>query len=306
MAASNIDMEIFEDKYFVFLTSAGRTGTKFFGDLLSEMVEGAFSIHEPDVLADFKLKSIQQLRLFGLYHLIIGKILRKTGIRNLSQNFLARKINLTQLKAAIVGHRDKFYHSIDKELIIESYSGWYGAIPGIQNLYKNYKIVVIVRDPRDWVVSNMNWGTMYGKRDWISKLKLGRLNPSMINDSHYIDKWHHFTQFQRLCWAWKTIYEIILKSAEKDPNVIVIKFEDLFHSEKKYDNLRRLLSFITNFSDKNFLFNIPEDILERKTNKNISYSFPKFDSWGSEMKTEMAGICSEIGKNLGYSQYYKV
>jgi hypothetical protein len=298
-----MDMRIFEDKYFVFLTSAGRTGTKFFGDLLGEMVENAFSVHEPDVLVDFKLKSIRQLQMFGLYNLIIGKLLNKTGIRNLSQNYLAGTIKLTELKAAIVDHREKFYGSIDKKLIIESYSGWYGAIPGIQSLYKNYKMVVIVRDPRDWVISNMNWGTMYGKRDWISRLKLGRLNPSMINDSQYIDKWQNFTHFQKLCWAWKTIYETILKSAEKDPNAIIIKFEDLFQSENKYDHLRRLLSFITRYSDKNFSFNIPENILERKTNVNISYSFPKFESWGVQMKTELAGICGEITKNLGYSPY---
>ena len=296
-------MDIFKDKYYVFLTSAGRTGTKFFGDLLGEMVEGAFSVHEPDALMDFKLKSMRQLQMFGLYNLIIGKLFNKTGIRNLSQNYLAGKINLTELKTAIVDHREKFYRSVDKELIIESYSGWYGAIPGIQNLYKNYKIVVIVRDPRDWVVSNMNWGTMYGKRDWISRIRLGRLNPSMINDIQYRDKWQRFTPFQKLCWAWKTIYETILKSAERDPNAIIIKFEDLFQSENKYDNLRGLLAYITDYSDKNFTFEIPEGILQRKTNKNISYSFPNFDSWGTEMKTEMAGICSEIGKNLGYSQY---
>ena len=132
-------MGIFEDKYFVFLISAGRTGTKFFGDLMGDMIEEAFSVHEPDVLMDFKLKSMQQLRLFGLYNLVIGKLFSKTGIRNLSQNFLSGKIRLAELKAAIVNHRNNFYRNIGKELIVESYSGWYGAIPAIQSLYKNLK-----------------------------------------------------------------------------------------------------------------------------------------------------------------------
>ena len=283
------------------MISAGRTGTKFFGDQLGHMIDGAFSVHEPDVLMDFKLKSLDQLRLFGWYNLIFGKLTGKTGIRNLSQNYLTGKLSLPELKAAVMDHREKFYHNIDQNLIIESYSGWYGTIPAIRSLYNNYKIVIIVRDPRDWVISNMNWGTMYGKRDWVSRLKLGRLNPATINDEHYRDQWQGFTRFQKLCWAWKTIYETILKSAEKDPNAIIIKFEDLFQSEKKYDHLRLLLSFITRYPDKNFSFNIPEDILERKTNVNISYSFPKFESWSVEMKTELSGICGEIMKNLGYS-----
>lgn len=294
-------MDIFKDKYFVFLTSAGRTGTKFFGDLLGEMVEGAFSVHEPDVLMDFKLKSIQQLKLFGLYNLIVGKLFSKTGIRNLSQNFLAGKINLADLITAIVDHREKFYQSIDEELIFESYSGWYGAIPGIQKLYKNYKIVVIIRDPRDWVVSNMNWGTMYGKRDWINRLKLGRLNPLMINDYQYIEKWHWLSQFQKLCWAWKTIYEVINKSVKGDPNAIIVRFEDLFHSEDRYDNLRRLLSIITQYPHKSFSYNIPTNILERKTNINISYSFPEFDNWQTEIKNDFYEICGESMKNFGYA-----
>ena len=294
-------MGIFEEKYFVFLTSAGRTGTKFFGDLLGEMIEGAFSVHEPDVIADFKIKSFKQLQMFGLYNLIIGKLLNKTGIRNLSQNFLSRKIDLNKLKSAIVNHREKYYQSIKKELIVESYSGWYGTIPGIQSLYKNYKIVVIVRDPRDWVVSNINWGTMYGKRDWISRMKLGRLNPSMINDLQYLDNWQHFTHFQKLCWAWKTIYETILQSAEKDPNAIIVKFEDLFHSKNKYDHLRRLLTFITHYTDRNFSFNIPDDILEKKKNANISYTFPNHKNWGIDLINDLDEICGETTKTLGYS-----
>jgi hypothetical protein len=296
-------MGIFEDKYFVFLTSAGRTGTKFFGDLLGDMIDGAFSVHEPDVLMDFKLKSLRQLQLFGLYNLVLGKLLNKTGIRNLSQNYISGKISLDELKAAIVDHRERYYHSIDKDLIIESYSGWYGSIPGIQNLYQNYKIVVVVRDPRDWVVSNMNWGTMYGKRDWISKLRLGRLHPAMIGDSEFEDKWQQFSRFQKLCWAWKSIYEILLNSAERDQNVTIIKFEELFKSENKYDHLKQLLTYITHFSDKKFYFNIPENVLRRKTNANISYSFPKFQNWSVKMKTDLTLICGEIPKKLGYSLY---
>jgi hypothetical protein len=294
-------MGIFEDKYFVFLTSAGRTGTKFFGDLLGDMIDGAFSVHEPDVLMDFKLKSLRQLRYFGLYKLIIGKLMRKTGIRNLSQNFLSGQIKLIDLKAAIVDHRDNYYRSIDRELIIESYSGWYGAIPAIQSLYKNYKIVVIVRDPRDWVVSNMNWGTMYGKRDWVSRLGLGRLDPAMIGDTQLEQQWQNFSQFQKLCWAWKTIYEIILVSAERDANTIIFKFEDLFRSEKKYENMEKLLSFISKFPAKNFKYNIPQNILEKQVNTNISYEFSRQGNWDTKMNSELIRICSKTAKKFKYA-----
>jgi hypothetical protein len=160
---------------------------------------------------------------------------------------------------------------------------------------------MIIRDPRDWVVSNMNWGTMYGNRDWISRLGLGRLNPKMIGDTQFEDNWPNFSRFQKLCWAWKTIYEIILHAADKDPNAIIFKFEDLFRSEKKYENLEKLLSFITQFPGKKFNFRIPEDIFFKKINKNISCEFAKWETWDEKMTDEITEICGKTAAKFNYS-----
>lgn len=291
---------VFKKKYFVFITSGGRTGTKFFGDLLSDIIQDSFSVHEPDVFSGFNYKSIQQLKEFGFRHLILGKLTGKTGIRNLSQNYLSNKISLKELETAIFNHREKYYDNIENDLIIESYSGWYGAIPGIKRLYKNYKIVIVLRDPRDWITSNMDWGTMYGERDWISKLGLGRLNPKMIQDTEYEEEWTNFSRFQKLCWAWKTIYEIMLKSSENDTNVKVVKFEDIFKVDEKYKKLENLMTFITHFSNKNFSFTIPENVLERRVNKNISYKFPEWEKWDNEMKNDLLRICGHVMHRLNY------
>jgi hypothetical protein len=296
-------MDILEDKCFVFIVSAGRTGTKFFGDQLGHMIGGAFSVHEPDVLMDFKLKSLSQLRLFGWYNLIFGKLTGKTGIRNLSQNYLAGKLSLPELKAAVMDHRERFYRNISQDLIIESYSGWYGAIPAIRSLYKNYKIVIIVRDPRDWVVSNMNWGTMYGKRDWVSRLKLGRLNPAMINDEHYRDQWQNFTRFQKLCWAWNAIYGILLKETADDPNAVIVKFEDLFRSEQKYEHLGKLLAFITRYPGRHFDYRLAEGVLEKIANPNVSYEFPAWKDWDGNMKDDLIRLCSNVAQKFNYCKF---
>jgi hypothetical protein len=293
-------MNVFAEKYFIFITSGGRTGTKFFGDLLGDIIQGSFSIHEPDVFSGFKYKSIHQLRQFGFRHLILGKLTGKTGIRNLSQNYLSKKISLKELEEAISRHRENYYYNIENDLIIESYSGWYGAIPGIRRLYKKYKIVIVLRDPRDWVISNMDWGTMYGERDWISKLGLSRLNPKMIQDKEYDEEWTRFSRFQKLCWAWKTIYEIMLKSSENNPNIKVVKFEDIFRAEAKYKNMKNLLTFITHFSDRNFSFKIPENLLERRVNKNISYKFREWKNWDDEMKNDLLRICGNVMHRLNY------
>lgn len=293
-------MGILEDKCFAFIVSAGRTGTKFFGNQLRHMIGGAFSVHEPDVLMDFKLKSVSQLRLFGWYNLIFGKLTGKSGIRNLSQNYLAGKLSLPELKTAILEHREKFYRNISQDLIIESYSGWYGALPAIRSLYKNYKIIVIVRDPRDWVVSNMNWGTMYGKRDWVSRLKLDRLNPAMINDAHYRNQWRHFTRFQKLCWAWSAIYGILLKETAGDPNCVIFKFEDLFLSKQKYEHLENLLAFLSRYPGRQFNYHLKENILDKVANPNVSNSFRRWEEWDNDMKNDLIRLCITVAHKFGY------
>jgi hypothetical protein len=284
----------FAEKNFGFITSAGRTGTKFFGDFLGQMIFDCFSIHEPDVIVDFKF-SLRQLRQFGFYQLIFGKILGKTGIRNLSQRFLSGEVNLWDLEDLLVKHRGRYYRDIEEKLIVESYSGWYGVIPAIRDLYKNYKIIIIVRDPRDWVFSNMNWGTMYGRRDWVS-----RLDPKLVGDTDYEDEWQVFTQFQKLCWAWATIYRILERDAAGDSNIRFFKFEALFKSKDKYDYLSSLLNFVTRFDNRNFGFHIPEGILDKRVNKTVSFKFPKWNNWTPDMKKDLKRICGGVADRCEY------
>lgn len=291
------------DKYFVFVISAGRTGTKFFGDKMAQMIPDSFSVHEPDSITSFDRKTIKQVRQFGLYHLTLGKVLGKTGIRNISQNYLAGKIKHDELLHVIAQHKKKCYSSIENEIITESNYGWYGAIPGIQNLFANYKIIYVVRSPKSWLNSNLSWRVMYGKRDWINNswaFPAKRLDPRMINDTRYEKEWGNFSNFQKLCWTWKTINEIILNDVENDPNAITVKFEDLFVSNEKYETLRGILNFATNFKGKKFPFVIPEKILEAKVHQSTSPISPEKNKWSDEMKDDLLTICGDLMQKLEY------
>lgn len=294
---------VFNKKYYVFLISAGRTGTKFFGHSLNNIIENSFSVHEPDVLklSEGLTKFISKIKTFGFYHMLLGRFIGQTGVRNLSQKYLSGKLSLKDLERGIIRHRNIYYCKILSDLIIESYSGWYGCIPAIKNLYYNYKLVIITRDPRDWIVSNMNWETLFGKRDWVSKLNLGRLNPKMVNDKEYKLLWDHFSRFQKICWTYKFQYETMINNVENDPNALVVKFEDLFYSHDRYKNLSYLLDFITDFENKKFKYVLPSNILDKKINKNISYDFPYYEDWNLETKKQFDDICSSIMKKLNYA-----
>jgi len=295
----------FKEKFFVFFISGGRTGTKFFADVLSNYINDSFSIHEPDVihLSKGETSLYYSIKAFGIYWVVIGKLLGKTGIRNLSERYLSGKCTIEDIKETLYKYRKKFYHNIAQQLIIESYSGWYALIPGIRETYSNYKIIIIIRDPRDWVSSNMNWGTMYGNRDWVQKLGLGRLSPELITDKEYTYRWKDFDQFQKLCWAWRAIYETLLEHSKNDPNIRIFKFEDLFCSKGKEDHFSSLLRFITTFNNQNFYLKNQmnkKSVFNKKIHENISYDFPLWKNWSKEYANHLNQICGFLMSKFEY------
>lgn len=295
-------MDPFKEKYFVFIVSAGRTGTRYFGETLSSIIEDTFSVHEPDMFAPRRglFDSWRKIQTFGFYQLFFGKILQKTGIRNLSQNYLSGKCSIEQIKESLITQRRKYYEDIDEQLIIESYSGWYGCIPAIRKLYANYRIIILPREPKSWITSVMNRGPLFGRWDWVTFLGLNRLNPSLIDDKEYKDKWKRFNQFQKVCWTYKTQYEIMIKEVQGDENCLVIKFEDLFDSKDRYQNLQTLLEFATVFDDGKFSFSIPNNVLDNKIHENKTFDFPSPECWNDDLISQFRPICGRIAANLGY------
>ena len=293
-------MKEFNDKHFVFVVSAGRTGTKYFGTVLQETIDNSCSVHEPDVLSGVNKRLIGQIKDFGFYNMVPGRLLGKTGIRNLSEKFLGGHISEKELSKTVFNHRKKYYGSIPQELVIESYYGWYGCIPAIRKLFKNYRVIVVARDPRDWVTSNVNWKEWYGKDDWVSRLKAGRINPSQVGDKEYAEKWGGFDRFQKLCWAYSYIYNTMFDQVEQDEHIQLFKYEDLFQEPERYDTLENLLGFITKYDDRNFNFNAQDGLLERRIHKNSSDQFPKHSEWSEIQLEQYWEICGDIHTRLNY------
>jgi len=289
-------------KYLVFIISPGRTGTQYFGKLLTQMIPDCYSIHEPDAWKNWRDSPVTKIRHFGVYQVLLGKFLGKTGVRNLSLNHLSGQLNLEQLKSAIYRSRLRFYSAIDQDLIVESHRGWFGAIDGIRALFPHYKIAVIVRDPRAWVVSNLNWGTLYGPKDKVSLLGLKRLAPHVIGDTAYIEPWKAFSRFEKLCWVWNAMYTILLEGIAGDPNGRVFLYEDLFLSDQRDEIANRFLEFITTFSDRRFPYHIGEGVLDKRIHATKKHRFTGWDEWSSKEAIRLDQMCGDLMKHFGYGQ----
>ena len=294
-------MSSVENKFFVFITSAGRTGTKFLGDNLAQMIDDCYCVHEPDVLNLDIRNNLRKINKFGAKHMIFDRIRGKSGIRVLSQSLVSGNISENEAWNRILKGRSKYWQSIDNDLIIESYYGWYGLLSAIRNNCPNYKIVIMTRHPGTWIKSNINWGKFYGAEDIVQKIGSKRLNPSMTGDKELYPKWEKMNQFEKLCWTWNAIYSIALEKLDEDPNTMLIKYEDLFDRDSGAGHLDTLVKHITSFSNKSFDHKLKKDILKQRVHQSEDSGFPNFENWSLEMIEVMEAYCGDIMSRLGYS-----
>lgn len=284
----------------VLIASGGRTGTTFLGNMLSDVIRGSFSVHEPDLLDGVSPRTWKAVRQFGFYHMIIGRILGRTGIRNLAQRYLAGDMSFDKAVAAVRNHRRDFYRSIDAGLIVEAYSQWFGLLPVAREAFPDCRLVGIVRDPRTWVQSWSNYGGRFDSKDNVRRFGQRRIDPHMLGDAEYMDKWQTMSPFAKNCWHWKVIAELILKEAEENPLARCFRFEDLFSDANREVHMKALLDFIVKYDDRQFEYELPEGFLDKVANRSYGDVMDHWQHWPEEQKLELAAICGPVMKQLGY------
>lgn len=284
----------------VFIVSAGRTGTKFFGDKLSSIIFDAFSVHEPDVVFGFTKATYDRIGVFGWYHMVFGRLLTLTGIRNLSRKHLSGELAKNKVITALHRHRDGYYGSIASDLIIESNPQWYGLLQVLPELYENQKIVAVIRDPRTWVTSVMNFGTQFGWRDWVMKLGFRRLDPALLGDREYMDKWADMSAFEKNCWHWATVNSLIKEHVGTNPNARLFRYEDLFLAEDRDRHLRDMLDFMTTFPDRRFRYELDSKVLGSRRNASTKKKLSDWRAWDSCQAGRLQEMCGPLMKEFGY------
>ena len=282
------------NKNIVIICSAGRTGTTFFGRTLPSMIDKAACVHEPDMWAGISAKSWQRIRTFGLYHMVLGRMMGHTGMRNLSQAYLLGRLSPDRLAREVVRQRNSYYRSFRQDLIIESAAQWYGALSALPHTGWRYRVVALVRDPRTWVASAVNHGRLYGHRDRVRRLGFRRLDPDLIGDEQFASKWSDMSNFQKICWTWSATYRVLLKSVEEDPKAKIYRFEDLFLGDDRLDYMENMLRFITNFDDQAYEWRLPPDALDLRVHEADRTRLADWPDWTLEQTRQLDEICGPL------------
>lgn len=291
-------------KDLVFIVSGGRTGTTFFGNALNNIIEDCYAVHEPDLMPDFRKsgigKIVRRVRTFGLYHMVIGRLRGETGVRNLARKRLSNQHggDSETIQQAIRKHRNFFYAGVTPSLVVESYSQWYGLLPEIRKVYPDAKVVAIIRDPRDWIKSWLNYEGHHDSRDMVLLAGQSRLSPAMIGDHEWADRWSKMSVFQKLCWDWKTIYGLIDDFTQRDDLTAVFRFEDLFDAGRP-DMRRTFLDFVTTHGDRCYVYRDSNALFGQHINAS-SGKTADWTSWSTADARFLEQMCGDLMARYNY------
>lgn len=219
-------------KQLTFIASGGRTGTKFFGEMLRDVVSDCHSVHEPDMVAGLSRLTVSRIRRFGLWEMVIGRILGRTGVRILGQAYLEGRLDADTLARRLRASRTTYHASLPESLVVESYYAWWMVAGRIGEVWPDAKLAGILRDPRDWITS---WERHEPRRrrgaltEWLPP---GPPHPARLGDAAAAALWPQLDQVGRLAWEWALICRTLDEAAACNDAVRVFRFEDIFAADR--------------------------------------------------------------------------
>ncbi|WP_374613572.1 hypothetical protein [Sphingorhabdus sp.] len=253
------------DKDLVFVASGGRTGTKFMGMHLSSMIEGSFSVHEPDInFGLFNRLTWENVRHFGIYHMLIGRLMGRTGARMIGKSLLTGKMSLAEATRRIRKSREKYVQRHPEQLIIEANGQWSYVLPALRAAFPESKIVCIARSEATWVRSWVRKGDRYTEKDTAGGT---RINPALLGKISE-GEWNACSVEQKLKWEWNFIDNLLRDFSAQDTsgNTRLFEFEDLFFDDDRETHFAGLLAFISQFGDRKYAVNFDSALLDQREN----------------------------------------
>lgn len=164
----------------------------------------------------------------------------------------------------------------------------------ISEKYSNVYIVHIVRDPRTFVPSYLNWMHSRFKSFVANKFVIGWHPSGVFTGEFSWREWRRMDEFQKVCWHWKYKNALLSHLFENYDKYMRVRFEDLF-SCKGEKTLRAMSAFAGILPAADF-----RDMLQTKKNLSLKKRFPSWDHWGSQRQQGLLDICSEGMKQYGY------
>jgi hypothetical protein len=253
------------------ILSTGRTGTMFFSHTLGNLAPGAQVFHEAG----------ERSRLINiLFHAYLGRLI---------------PIQLPLWAwDRVVGKDLKACH---KEVYIDSNNQIYALVPEKPELYPGLKVVHIVRDPRDYVRSHINW-SRHRPKSFIANYLTPFWQPNgfLLGEMPF-STWVGLSRFERFCWIWDFKNRTIESIAMKGVPYLRVRFEDFFAGSNPEIHLNRILDFIGLPTVKG-----QHHHFEKAVNPGRKRTFQSWRNWSPRLCCQLRVFCGETMLRYGYGK----
>jgi hypothetical protein len=257
-----------KDTQPILIISTGRTGTIFFSRLFADLYPDAASYHERGASRPIQI----------LTNLHFSHLFPKNGL------IVAWKL----LKGGEI-------ESCDKKIHIDANCFLYGLAALAPELYPNLKVIHIIRDPRSYVTSHLNFSNQK-RTSYIANhfVPFWQPNPFLVGELP-ISKIFSFTRFEKFCWIWD-FKNRVMESLEKSPTPYLrVRFEDLF----KTKDPEVIFSKITDFIGLRRVTGI-RDRFREPANTSATTDFPEWPEWTPQQAWQLHSLCGERMNKYGY------
>ena len=261
----------------IFFLSTGRTGTKFFTQLLSKSNQ-TMVFHSPyNLFCNAQSELIEQGKVaFEMYS--------KYGFNDLRTNKL-----LSQL---LMASREELLYKtfIHKKTYIETNNRITFLAPAIKYIFPNAKFVHLYRHPGEFIRSGIRRNYYDDSSNSIHEL--GRLIP--LENSIYHKEWLNFDNIQKIAWMWNETNKFI------DDFLEILHDEDYFAFNFNELNTKKIQELCIFLNIKDIDESKIRKSINRPTNIQRSGSFPKYRFWDDIDKKKVKDICAKQTLKYGY------
>lgn len=251
------------------ILSTGRTGTMFFADTLRALIPQAQVYHEAGERSRL-INILSHAHLSGLVPINIPL-------------WAWKRVVGADLSAC------------QKEFYIDSNNHIYALISARPGLYPALKVIHIVRDPRSYVRSHINWSRHRPKSFVANYLTpFWQPNAFLLGEMSFY-QWSRISRFERFCWIWDYKNRVIEKVKKADIPYLRVRFEDIFGGNNPEEHLNSILEFIglPRVRDVHHRFS-------NAVNPGKKRTFPPWSAWSKEKCTQLQGYCGDTMRRYGY------
>jgi hypothetical protein len=253
----------------VLIISTGRTGTIFFSRLFADLYPAeAASYHERGASRPIQI----------LTNLHFARLLPKRA--------------LTAAWKVLKGNE---IESCEKPFHIDANCFLYGLAALAPELYPSVRIIHIIRDPRDYVTSHLNFSRQK-ETSFIANylIPFWQPNPFLVGEIPW-KRVFNFSRFERYCWIWDFKNRVMSSLEGTETAYLRVRFEDLFETSDSIESFNAITDFIGLPRAKGI-----EDYFQTRVNQSGRNAFPDWADWPPRQCAQLQALCGKQMTRCGY------